>query len=308
MKIIRRILVVTFLAVTVALAVCDTFGIISYEQMMVFLGLRAPSFTSAEVSVHYIDVGQGDSTLIISGDRTVLIDAGDRNCGSTVAAYLDSQKVDHIDYLIATHPHTDHTGGIDKVLERFDTGTVLIPHFSTAGQSEDDLYAWRVFNRVLEENEADVMEVSPGTELDLGVSKLMILAPYGVYEDINNYSVVAELVHEDNTFLFTGDAEKESEAEMLEHGVLEDIDVLKAGHHGSSSSSGGEFLEIVKPEYAVVSCGAGNTYDHPSESVMKRFGESGVQVFRTDLQGTVIAESDGKNICFITADTEQAEK
>ncbi len=308
MKIFKRILIVSALLVILLMAVSDTFGFISYEDMMVFLKLRPPAFTSADLSVHFIDVGQGDSTLIISGDRTVLIDTGDRDGGQKVRSYLISQKVSHIDYLIATHPHSDHTGGVETVLETFDTGTVLVPHFSEAGRDEEDLYAWRELNRVTSEADVTMTEAVPGMELDLGISSLSVLAPSGDYEEINNYSVVTELVHGDNTFLLTGDAETGSEADMLKNGVLEDIDVLKAGHHGSSTSTGSEFLEIVKPEYAVISCGAGNSYNHPSASVMKRFGEYGVRVFRTDLQGSIIAESDGKTICFLTADKEQAEK
>ncbi len=308
MKIFKRILVVTALIVILLMAVSDTFGFVSYEDMMVFLGLRPPVFTTAELSVHFIDVGQGDSTLIISGDRTVLIDAGDSEGGQAVRSYLVSQKVDHLDYIIATHPHSDHTGGIETVLESFETGTLLIPVFSENGKSEDDLYAWHELNRTAEAAGIAMTEAVPGMALDLGISSLSVLAPSGDYDEINNYSVVTELVHGDNSFLITGDAETESEADMLKSGVLEDIDVLKAGHHGSSTSTGSEFLEIVKPEYAVISCGAGNSYNHPSASVMKRLGEYGVRVFRTDLQGSIIAESDGKTICFLTADKEQAEK
>lgn len=308
MKIFKRILVVTALLVILLMAVSDTFGFVSYEDMMVFLRLRPPVFTTAELSVHFIDVGQGDSTLIISGDRTVLIDAGDSEGGQAVRSYLVSQKVDHLDYIIATHPHSDHTGGIETVLESFETGTLLIPVFSENGKSEDDLYVWHELNRTAEAAGIAMTEAVPGMTLDLGISSLSVLAPSGDYDEINNYSVVTELVHGDNSFLITGDAETESEADMLKSGVLEDIDVLKAGHHGSSTSTGSEFLEIVKPEYAVISCGAGNSYNHPSASVMKRLGEYGVRVFRTDLQGSIIAESDGKTICFLTADKEQAEK
>ena len=308
MKIFKRILVVSALLIILLMAVSDTFGFMSYDDMMVFLKLRSPAFTSAELSVHFIDVGQGDSTLIISGDRTVLIDTGDKEGGQKVRSYLISQKVDHIDYLLVTHPHSDHSGGVETVLGSFETGTVLVPHFSEAGKTEDDLYAWRELKKDVAEADITMTEVLPGMEFDLGISELSVLAPSCDYEEINNYSVVTELTHGNNTFLLTGDAETESEADMLKNGVLEDIDVLKAGHHGSSTSTGSEFLEIVKPEYAVISCGAGNSYNHPSGSVMKRLGEYGVRVFRTDLQGSIIAESDGKTICFTTADKEQAEK
>ncbi|MCQ2465145.1 MAG: MBL fold metallo-hydrolase [Oscillospiraceae bacterium] len=304
MKKFRKAAFVLLLAVILVMALADTSGFLTYEQMMVFLKLREPSFTEAGLSVHFIDVGQGDSTLIVSGEYSVLIDAGEKESGQTVVSYLASQNISKLDYIIATHPHSDHTGGIEDILENFETGTVIVPHFSEEGKDEEDLYTWKALKKTLENADADVCEAYPGMKLNLGVSELVILAPLGEYENPNNCSVVSELVHEDNIFLFPGDAESESEAEMLSHGVLDDIDVLKAGHHGSSTSSGGEFLEIVKPEYAVVSCGTGNSYNHPSESVMQRFGKSGVQIFRTDLQGSIVAESDGKKISFVTTRSE----
>lgn len=301
MKVIKRILFPTALLVIFLMAVSDTLGFVTYEQMMVFLKLREPAFTSAELSVHYIDVGQGDATLIVSGNYTVLIDAGEKDSGDTVVSYLVSQNIEHLDYVIATHPHSDHTGGLETVIEKTETGKVIIPRFSEEGKDEDDLYTWKSLCRALEENDAEICEAYPGMVINLGISELKILAPYGDYDNINNYSVVSELIHGDNIFLFPGDAESESENEMLENGVLEDIDVLKTGHHGSYTSTGGEFLEIVKPEYAVISCGAGNSYNHPSEAVMHRLDESDVQIFRTDLQGSIVAESDGKSICFVTS-------
>lgn len=306
MKLVKRILFVTALLVMVLMALSDTFGFVSYEQMMVFLKLRPPLFTEAELSVHFIDVGQGDSTLIVSDSAAVLIDAGEKESGEAVVSYLESVNITHLDYLIATHPHSDHTGGIETVIESIDTDTVILPAFSEEGKEEEDLYTWKSLNRILEKSETETAEASPGMVLDLGNSELKVLAPFGDYENINNYSVVTELVHGDNVFLFPGDAETESEAEMLRNGILEDTDVLKAGHHGSSTSTGGEFLETVKPEYAVISCGAGNPYNHPSEAVMHRLGQADVQIFRTDLQGSIIAESDGKTICFVTAGREQA--
>lgn len=304
MKKFRTYLAAVLLAVTVLMAASDTFGFVSYEQMMVFLKLREPAFTEAELSVHFIDVGQGDSTLIISGEKTVLIDAGEKESGPQVAAYLTAQNVSHLDYIIATHPHSDHTGGIEEIISSFKTGTVIVPEISENGKDEEELYTFRSLMKLLVNSGNEICEACPGMEIDLDISTLKVLAPSGDYDNINNYSVVTELVHGDNTFLFTGDAETESEDEMLKNGLLEDIDVLKAGHHGSNTSSGGEFLEIANPEYAVISCGAGNSYNHPSETVMKRLSESGADIFRTDLQGSIVAESDGKTICFVTRSRE----
>ncbi len=306
MKKLRSVFIVSALAVMLLMALSDTFGPVSYEQMMVFLRLRAPAFTSAGLTVHFIDVGQGDSTLIVSGEHAVLIDAGEEESGGKVVSYLVSQNIEYLDCIIATHPHSDHTGGLKDVLKSTNTGEIIVPHISAEGRDAETLYSLKKLGKLCEDTGTVLTEAYPGMKIDLGESELEILAPFGEYDNINNYSVVTELTHGNNRFLFPGDAESESEAEMLRNGVLEDIDVLKAGHHGSQTSSGGDFLETVRPEYAVVSCGAGNSYNHPSGKVMKSFAEYGTEVFRTDLQGSIIAESDGKTICFAAAGREQA--
>lgn len=295
-RLLRKISVVSVLFILLLMAVLDTFGILTYERIAVFLKLRDSAFSSAEVSVHFIDVGQGDSTLIISGENTALIDAGEKEYGDKVASYLKSQGIEQIDYIIATHPHSDHIGGIENVIENFSTGGIIVPHLTET--ASDDLYLYRCLAESAAKNKVPLIEAFSGMELSLDCSVLRIIAPLGEYENINSCSVVSELVHGENIFLFTGDAEAESEADMIRGGVLEDVDVLKAGHHGSSTSTCSEFLEIIKPEFTVISCGAGNSYNHPSESVMRSLDSLGVQIFRTDLQGNIIAESDGEKISF----------
>lgn len=302
MKKLKMTAVVAGLLIILVMAVLDTFGIVSYEQMMIFLKLREAPFTRADVSVHFIDVGQGDSTLIMSGDYVVLIDAGEKENGEKVTSYLRAHNISRIDHIIATHPHSDHIGGLEDVINNFETGDLIVPQISE--KEAEESFAYKCLLDTAYESGISVCEAVPGMKLELGDSELDILACGGDYENINNDSIVSELVHDDNKFLFTADAEAESESDMLRRGVLEDIDVLKAGHHGSSTSSGGEFMEIVKPEFAVISCGAGNSYNHPSESVMRRFGDEKVNVFRTDLQGSIIAESDGKTLNFVIAGRE----
>lgn len=294
---IRIIAVIVSFAVIVIMAVFDTFGIISYEQIMVFLKLRDPAFTSAEVSVHFIDVDQGDSVLIVSEEKSLLIDAGEEISSEKVAAYLKSMGIDRLDYIIATHPHTDHIGGLTDIIRDFGVGELVVPELPQRIVDESFFYV-QLLEEAVQMN-IKITETMPGDVYTLGKSTLEILAPCGEYEDINNYSIVAEFVHEENKFLFTADAETESEEDMLRSGTLEDIDVLKVGHHGSSTSSCGEFLEVIRPEFAVISCGTGNSYNHPSESVMERFLKDDIRVFRTDMQGDIIAESDGQSINFI---------
>ena len=140
-RLLRKISVVSVLFILFLMAVLDTFGILTYERIAVFLKLRDSAFSSAEVSVHFIDVGQGDSTLIISGENTVLIDAGEKEYGDKVASYLKSQGIEQIDYIIATHPHSDHIGGIENVIENFSTGGIIVPHLTET--ASDDLYLYR---------------------------------------------------------------------------------------------------------------------------------------------------------------------
>ncbi len=275
-------------------SILDATGIVPYENMMAFLGLTDNNLTDAEVSVHCIDVGQGDSILIKSGDKTVLIDGGEKNCSEIVSLYLRQQGITKIDYLIATHPHSDHIGGLSDIVSEYEIENIIMPKIAQESVPTSALYT-----ELLEEIKKKGLKITaavPGNSYDLGISSLKILGPCKEYSDLNDYSVVTELTHGKNTFLFMGDAEKASENDIIKMGYAEDIDVLKVGHHGSSSSSGKKFLDIVKPEYAVISCGAGNKYNHPNESTMERLAGYTSEIYRTDLQGNVLFESDGDKI------------
>ena len=297
MKRIRIISLLFILAFVTVTAVLDTFGIMSYDKMMILLGLRDPAFTEAELSVHFIDVGQGDSTLIVSGDKTVLIDGGEKESGSTVVSYLKSHGIYDIDYVIATHPHSDHTGVLPEIFSSFEIGEVIVPEVPE--NIIDELSSDKFFISLVNRSDILISHGYSGRKIDLDISELEIIAPCGTYDDINNYSIVSVLKHNNNTFLFSGDAEEESEADMLKKGKLQNIDVLKAGHHGSSTSTGDEFLEVTEPEYTVISCGTGNSYNHPSEKTMRKLSERKNRIFRTDLQGSITAESDGNTLKFI---------
>ncbi len=275
-------------------SILDATNVVPFEDAMVFLGLRDDTLTDSQVSVHCIDVGQGDSILIKSGDQSVLIDAGEKNCGDSVSFYLREQKVTKINYLIATHPHSDHIGGLSQIVSEFEIENIIMPKIAPESVPTSELYTDLL--KGIQKKGLKITQAVPGDSYDLGGSQLKILAPCEDYSDLNNYSVVTELIHGKNSFLFMGDAEKTSENDIIQRGYAEDIDVLKVGHHGSSSSSGKNFLDIVRPDYAVISCGSGNKYNHPNESTMKRLAEYTEEIYRTDLQGTVLFESDGEKI------------
>lgn len=246
-------------------------------------------------AVHIIDVGQGDGVLIQTGERAVLIDAGERDQGQTVCDYLRSAGVEKLDLVIATHPHADHIGGLAQVLEQLPTGEILMPQIA-----DDMVPTTSVFRRLLEaveKQEIPATAAKPGLSYDLGAGVLLtVLSPAGDYQDLNDYSVVCRLDCGETSFLFTGDAEKEVEKDLLDAGANLRADVLKAGHHGSSTSSGEAFLDAVSPKIAAISCGAGNDYGHPHKEILASFSQRNISVYRTDLAGSVVFATDGKEI------------
>lgn len=253
-----------------------------------------------DLQVHFIDVGQGDATLILCDGRAMLIDAGDNKHGTAVQNYLTKQGVESLDYLVLTHPDEDHIGGGDVVISKFEVGTLIMPSYEKNTVTFRDVEAAMKYSRLKS------TEPEPGDTYSLGNAEFTIIAPvtteYG--EETNNYSVGLRLVLGETSFLFTGDAEKEAEEDILNNGMVLRADVYKAGHHGSNSSSGKAFVGEVDPAYAVISCGEGNSYGHPRAETLDLFRSSGIEVFRTDEQGSIIAVSDGSVISWNCAPTE----
>ncbi len=258
-----------------------------------------PGGRAGMLEVHYIDVGQGDATLIKCGGHAMLIDAGDYTKGSAVWAYLLKQNVDKLDYVIGTHLDADHIGGMDVVITKFDCGLILVPEYEKDTRSSEEL-----FDAIEAKNYHNTLPKA-GDTYQLGDAVFTILAPQKeFYEKENNYSIGIRLVYGQNSFLFVGDAQEESEEEMLRSGLELKADVLKAGHHGSSSSTSEDFLHEVAPAYAVISCGEGNDYGHPHAAVLNLLRREGVRVFRTDEQGSIAAYSDGTDITWNCAPSE----
>ncbi len=244
-----------------------------------------------EVQFHFIDVGQGDAALIRTEKGDILIDAGTNSSEDELKAYLDGLGVTEIEYAVFTHPHEDHIGGADMVLNTYNVKCVVMPDATSTSKT---------FERMMDAIEAekcDVMEAIPDKTFKLGELTCTILAPIGTsYTDLNNYSVVIRADYGDTSVLFTGDAETASEEEMLERyrfkGTL-DCDILKAGHHGSDTSSSQGFLDAVTPVYAVISCGEGNSYGHPKQEIITRYDAMKLEIHRTDLEGSIVFTSTG---------------
>ena len=248
------------------------------------------TFSSGTLKVNYIDVGQGDSIFIqLPNNKTMLIDAGEAYKSDNVINYLNDLGITKIDYVIGTHPHTDHIGGLEEVINTFDIGSIYMPRASSTSKTYEDLLT-TISSKGLKVKTAK----SGVVVLDEDNLKLEFIAPNSdSYSELNNYSAVLKLTYLDNTFLFMGDAETLSEDEITNEIKA---DVIKVGHHGSDSSSSLEFVKKVSPEYAIIMVGVGNSYNHPYQSIIDRYESVGAKVLRTDLDGNIVCDSDGKKV------------
>lgn len=245
------------------------------------------------LKVHYINVGQADSILIQQGSNSMLIDAGNNLDAETVKNYISNQGITKLDFVIGTHPHEDHIGGLDYVINSLPIGKIYMPKVTATTKTFEDVV------NAIKNKGLKVTAPTPGESFKLGEATCTIFAPNeSGYKDVNNESIVIKVTFGDNSFLFTGDAEDVSEKEMLSKGYDLKSDVLKVGHHGSSSSTTQAFLDKVNPKYAIICVGKDNTYGHPHKESMNRVKAKNIPVYRTDECGTIIATSNGKDITF----------
>jgi competence protein ComEC len=246
--------------------------------------------------VHFIDVGQADSILIESKGQVLLMDAGNNDDSETVINYLKKRGIERIDYVIGSHPHEDHIGGLDDVIEEFEVGKVFLTDYVIPSDSLNSLL------NTIKNNNLQIIIPSVGDEYALGNASFIFVAPvkkdYG--SKVNNYALGIKLIDRENSFLLTADAEEVAEMDMAAGEIDITADVLKVNHHGSITSSTEIFIDAVKPTYAVISVGKDNPYGNPSYSVLTRLLDHHVQIYRTDLSGTITVISDGKNLIFKT--------
>ena len=250
----------------------------------------ASTFSGDTLRVNYIDVGQGDSIFIeLPNKETMLIDAGEAYEADNVINYIKNLGISKIDYIVGTHPHTDHIGGLEEVINTFDVGSIYMPKATSTSKTYLDLLT------TISDKGLSVKTAKSGVVvLDENDLKLEFIAPNSdSYSELNNYSAVLKLTYLDNTFLFMGDAETLSEDEVT---CDVDADVIKVGHHGSDSSSSLEFVKKASPEYAIIMVGEGNSYNHPYQSIIDRYLGVGAKVLRTDLDGNIVCDSDGVDV------------
>ena len=251
---------------------------------------------NSNFEVHFIDVGQADSALIECDGKTMMIDGGNVADSNVVAAYLKKEDVTELNYVVCSHAHEDHVGGLSGALSVTKADNIYAP------KTEANTKAYKNFKKKAEEQNVEIKHPNVGDKIQLGSSTVEFLGPVDENgKDLNSTSIVLKIIYGNTSFLFTGDAESDEEEEILNSGADLKSTVLKVGHHGSRTSTSYPFLREVMPQYAVISVEKGNSYGHPNEETLSKLSDAGVEVYRTDESGDIVMTSDGNSINIVTA-------
>lgn len=283
----KKIVFISFLLIFVLI-----FASCAPEKVDIYTDANSQESKVSDLRVIFIDVGQGDSALIISPNgKTMLIDAGTRDEGYKVTNMIKKYDIKKLDIVVATHPHADHIGGLRYLIEKYDIGDIYMPKASANNDTFKNLL------KSIKDRGLKIKTAYAGVsfEIDTDVKADIISPAEGKkYDDLNNMSAVIRLSYKDTSFLFMGDAEKKAEKDMLP--FIINTDVIKIGHHGSASSSSKKFIEKVNPYAAVISCGKGNDYGHPHKETIELLKDKNIKLYRTDLDGNIKMNSDGNKI------------
>ncbi len=248
---------------------------------------------NGNLEISYLNVGQGDSAYIKVNDFDILIDAGPRSDADALLQQLEEKDIDDFEMIIATHPHEDHIGGMAKVFEKYDVESFYMPKVTHTTKTFENMV-----NAINKEG-IKIKQIKEGMSFDLGEgAKIDVYSPiYESYEEFNDYSPIMKLTFGQNEFMFTGDAEAHAEQDVVaKYPTNLKADVLKFGHHGSSTSSTEEFVKAVSPKYGIISCGVDNTYGHPHRETLEKISKYNIEAYRTDKQGQINVTSDGMTI------------
>lgn len=253
------------------------------------------SSVEGQLVVHMIDVGQADCFFLVQGETTALVDCGTRSTGKDAVAYLQELGITDLDYVIGTHPHDDHMGGMYDVITSFDVGTIIIP------DSRNRKITANWYLNLMKEFQTGNYKIhyaEQGDIYELGDANMQVLVAETNVSNTNNYSIVLKVSFGEMDMIMTGDAETEIERKILESGVDIDAEILKVGHHGSDTSNSEAFLDAISPDYGLISCGYSNKYDHPIKEVMERLKERNVEIYRTDELGSVVMTITSDSVTF----------
>ncbi len=251
--------------------------------------------TSSNLEVSFLDVGQADSILIQNKEEFMLIDAGNNNDGDLLVDYFHSLGIEEFQYVVGTHPHEDHIGGLDTIINEFQIDKIYLPDVITTTTTFTDLLG------AIENKNMTYTVPTIGETFSLGEANIEVIYTGTDTTDLNNTSIVLKLTFGNTSFLFTGDATSTTEKQILNKDI--NADVLKVGHHGSKYSTTDEFLNKVNPKYAIISVGKNNSYGHPNQSTLDKFKQKNIQIFRTDELGTILVTSDGETITIDSIET-----
>lgn len=303
---IKRLLVMVIAAVFVlastVIALNQQWKILpipTWDELFVMAGLREDiKIPDSQFRMTVLNVGNADCVLLQNGDRYALVDAGENDDGKDIVTFLQRVGIKRLEYVIATHPDADHIGGMDDVIENIEIGTFLMS-FMPEGYTPTT----RVYEKMLTALiEKDITPIDPsyGDSFEFGDAYIDILSGLSEHKDTNEQSIVCRIRFGQTRFLLTGDAGKEVEEELLSAGADLRADVLKVGHHGSRSSSTKEFIAAVSPSVAVITCGEGNSYNHPHKETLNTLKKANCTIYRCDLHGEIAVTSDGKTVSVAT--------
>ena len=273
------------------------FGFIDLDELLREAARPPIVAVDGQMEIHFIDAGQADATFIITDGGTMLIDAGSRSSGPRVVEYLRSLNINEITYVVGTHPHEDHIGGMDLILNEFTVGTLLIPPVSHTTLTYERMIA------AIENNNVPTRSLAAGSTINLGGAIFTVIHPNSDnYHNLNDWSISFRMAFGGVSMVTTGDAERPAELEMIAAGHYLSADILRLGHHGSRTSTSQEFFDAVSPSIIVIQVGEGNRYGHPHPEVMDRIAAAGInRIYRNDRHGDIILTTDGTNIDIRTA-------
>ena len=294
-----KIITVAAVLLVAVLSLFLTKNFIPIDKVFEESGLRNTQQASADkMYVSFIDVGQGNCTLLRCGGKAILVDSGEVGAAQTVINYIKDLGIDELNCVLVTHPHTDHMGAMTKILYEFKIDDLIMPEIPEEIIPTNKTY--EKFLTAVSDNAGNVIAAKPGETYSYGEMKLEIFAPLRDYDNLNDMSAVSRISYGDTSVMFTGDATTTVEKDLLKKNINYSATVLNVGHHGSKTSSSEAWLRAVNPKYAVICCGVNNDYGHPHSLITKRLEKLGIEYFETDLLGTIVFESDSKN--FIKCD------